>query len=316
MIFIIRISFFLSIICLSVGLGGAYQGYTHGKLVPLLAVAGVLSLLLAFLFSLVISVVKPPTNPRSKEFEMPITGVISIVLGLGLFAIMGYGYTLYGDKPLIKDISTNTDLPPKFRGPVKTISALEGLEFLSNSSVSRGYNLADGMEQISAYPEVQPQVYKESQEIIYKAALVSAKTSPGWQVLFEDANSFHFEAVAESDLFHFKDDVAVEVRLNKKSESVLQVRSRSRVGIFDLGANAKRIVAFQAKVKSKVPQIAKRMAAAGAATTNAVEVAIPETKPLNADAAASGTPVNGLAPSSATNKPPAANNIPASTPKK
>ena len=51
------------------------------------------------------------------------------------------------------------------------------------------------------------------------------------------------EVVATTRLMHFKDDVAVEVRPEGTGSSV-HMRSKSRVGKGDLGANAKRIRMF------------------------------------------------------------------------
>lgn len=65
----------------------------------------------------------------------------------------------------------------------------------------------------------------------------------GWQVHFTDSAKLRFEAVDETALFGFKDDIVVRVRATGQG-SVMDVRSVSRVGESDLGANAKRIQAF------------------------------------------------------------------------
>lgn len=259
MILIIRLSFFLAVICFAVGLGGAFQGYVRGQLVLQLTALGVGLTAIAFLFSVIISILRPATNKKSKEFEMPVTAVLSLVMGLALLGVGAYGYLQFGDKPMIADISTDTDSPPKFRGPVKTVAALEGLEFMGNASLNRGYNPMDGMEQLTAYPAVKPTLFEQAREVVYQAALVSAKTSPGWRIVFEDATSYHFEAEFESEMFHFIDDIVVEIRSTKDLKSQLQVRSRSRYGIFDLGENANRIARYLMKVKQKVPEMQKRM---------------------------------------------------------
>ena len=53
-----------------------------------------------------------------------------------------------------------------------------------------------------------------------------------------------FEALATTRVFRFVDDVAVRVRRGGGG-SVIDVRSTSRVGRSDLGANAARIRAFR-----------------------------------------------------------------------
>ncbi len=53
-------------------------------------------------------------------------------------------------------------------------------------------------------------------------------------------------------MLRFKDDVLVEVRPHPGGSEVA-MRSKSRVGKGDLGANAKRIRAFLAALRTRVP---------------------------------------------------------------
>jgi len=55
------------------------------------------------------------------------------------------------------------------------------------------------------------------------------------------------EARATSKLFRFVDDVAIRIR-SKDGGSVVDIRSKSRVGQGDLGANANRIRAIAAEL--------------------------------------------------------------------
>ena len=59
------------------------------------------------------------------------------------------------------------------------------------------------------------------------------------------------EATATSLLFGFKDDVVVRIT-DDMGVTRVDVRSKSRVGRNDLGMNAKRIRAFQSKLKAAV----------------------------------------------------------------
>ena len=53
------------------------------------------------------------------------------------------------------------------------------------------------------------------------------------------------EAYAESRIFHFIDDIVIRVRPAPGDGSILDLRSNSRVGQGDVGANAARIRAFR-----------------------------------------------------------------------
>lgn len=65
----------------------------------------------------------------------------------------------------------------------------------------------------------------------------------GWDVVSENAGTGLIEATATTFWFGFHDDVAIRVR-REDTETVVDLRSASRVGLHDLGANAKRIRAF------------------------------------------------------------------------
>jgi uncharacterized protein (DUF1499 family) len=66
----------------------------------------------------------------------------------------------------------------------------------------------------------------------------------GWETTTHDAATGTFEAVDTSELFHFVDDIAVRVRPSNGG-SVVDIRSKSRDGKGDMGANAARIHAFR-----------------------------------------------------------------------
>ncbi len=62
-----------------------------------------------------------------------------------------------------------------------------------------------------------------------------------------------FEATETSAFFQFKDDVVLRVRPSETGEgSIVDMRSVSRVGVSDLGMNAKRVRAFLADLTGTV----------------------------------------------------------------
>lgn len=96
------------------------------------------------------------------------------------------------------------------------------------------------------YPDIQPQSFTQPIEKVFEAAHESSKAM-GWDVLEVDRNAMTIEAVATTRLFRFKDDVTVTVT-RENDRTVVNIRSRSRVGKSDLGENARRIRAFQAEL--------------------------------------------------------------------
>ena len=96
------------------------------------------------------------------------------------------------------------------------------------------------------YPDLQPQRFPQSVERVFDAAAAVAHAQ-GWDVTNEDHATGVVQAVATTPLWKFKDDVTITVTREGESTKVV-VRSHSRVGKGDLGANAKRIRLFQSEL--------------------------------------------------------------------
>jgi uncharacterized protein (DUF1499 family) len=103
--------------------------------------------------------------------------------------------------------------------------------------------------QADAYPNIKSLVLDgQTPAALYTKALASAKKN-GLRIVTEDATALRIEGVAESFWFGFKDDVVIAIT-PMGSGGKVDVRSISRVGISDLGANAKRIEAILAGIKA------------------------------------------------------------------
>lgn len=136
--------------------------------------------------------------------------------------------------PFIHDISTDTQDPPRFE------AALGRRQPGQNSAEYEGPALA--ALQKAAYPDVAPKVLEATDEQAFERALQTAKDM-GWEILSADAARGLIEATATSRFFGFKDDVVIRVR-PESGMSRVDVRSASRVGKSDIGANARRIRAY------------------------------------------------------------------------
>ena len=79
-----------------------------------------------------------------------------------------------------------------------------------------------------------------SQEGAPAASDMVAAALPAWRI----------EAVATSSWFGFKDDFVVRLQSTEEGGTVINVRSKSRVGLSDLGVNAARIEEFFALIKA------------------------------------------------------------------
>jgi len=143
-----------------------------------------------------------------------------------------------GSAPVINDITTNPDDPPLFRA-AQAQSANAGRDL--------GYPGDEFAEaQRSGYPDLAPIRVSGTPEAVYERSL-SAAQDLGWQIIAQERASHRFEAIDVTRLFRFVDDIAVRVRRDGEAATV-DVRSKSRDGRGDMGANAARIRAFRAAV--------------------------------------------------------------------
>jgi uncharacterized protein (DUF1499 family) len=136
--------------------------------------------------------------------------------------------------PMINDITTTPDDPPSFRR-----AAL----LPENRGRDMTYSINNISRQRGAYPDLKPIVRADPPESAFEAVLAAARRMPRWNVIAVDAAARVLEAVATTGLMRFKDDVIIEVR-PKGTGSAVHIRSKSRVGAGDFGANAARIRAF------------------------------------------------------------------------
>jgi uncharacterized protein (DUF1499 family) len=140
--------------------------------------------------------------------------------------------------PPIHDITTDTVDPPAF----SAVLPARGAD--SNPVTYAGAGLA--AQQKAAYPDLQPLRLPDAPGPAFAKA-ASAAREMGWQIVAEDAGKGILEATDTTTWFGFKDDVVVRVR-PEGAGSRIDVRSTSRVGKSDVGANAARIKRYLAAI--------------------------------------------------------------------
>jgi uncharacterized protein (DUF1499 family) len=152
-----------------------------------------------------------------------------LLLLFAISAVMGRSY------PPINDITTDFERPPEYWVKPPELGAYNAEKFRAKTEAAYGdvRNLALPITPDAAYARV--------------LTLVKAR---GWTVAAQDEAGKRIQAIAITRLMRFRDDVIVEVRPGPgPAQSVIAMRSKSRLGIGDLGANAKRIRAFFADLQ-------------------------------------------------------------------
>jgi uncharacterized protein (DUF1499 family) len=161
---------------------------------------------------------------------------LGLVVTVAFFAIASRG----GKFPRINDITTDTTNPPQFVA-ASSIDANRGRDMKYP-----GATFAE--QQRAGYPDLAPLQLPGPPDEVFKRVEAAARQMPTWQITRSDPAAHALEGVDTTRLFQFQDDFVIEVR-PQDSGSVVQMRSKSRDGKGDIGANAARIKAFFAKLR-------------------------------------------------------------------
>jgi uncharacterized protein (DUF1499 family) len=94
------------------------------------------------------------------------------------------------------------------------------------------------------YPDLKPLDLPLGPGPAFAAALAAARSMPGWTIVSTDPEKGDIRAEARTSRLGFIDDVRIQTRPLSGGGSRVDVRSASRVGIYDFGMNARRIRAY------------------------------------------------------------------------
>ncbi len=146
------------------------------------------------------------------------------------------------DVPPIHDISTDTRSPPQFRAIVPLRANAP------NPAAWAGEDTAKAQRE--AYPDIDTIELDTTPGQAFEAALETAE-SMGWEIVAADPSRWRIEATDTTRWFGFKDDVVIRIRPGAET-TLVDVRSKSRVGQSDVGTNAERIRTFRKLLRSEI----------------------------------------------------------------
>ena len=174
---------------------------------------------------------------RSGSKGMAVAGV---VLGLIAAGLPAKGIYTAMHSP-IHDVSTDTANPPQF-------VAVMPLRAAAKAANSTDYDAKTAQLQKETYPDIGPLHLDLPPSQALDRTLAAAR-SMGWEIVASDPAQGRIEATATTFWFGFKDDIVVRLAAEGTGSRV-DVRSLSRIGSSDVGANAQRIRAYLEKVKA------------------------------------------------------------------
>ena len=170
-------------------------------------------------------------------------GVLSALLGVGLGLAAAYVPLSWRVTaqivPPINDLSTDTQDPPR-------LVALLPLRDDATTSADYPGDRAARLQQ-AGYPDIGP-IMLPVQPVEALARAEREARALGWNIVAVEPRDGRIEAIAVTPWFGFRDDIVIRVKAALGGSRV-DVRSKSRHGLSDLGVNARRIRAFIARLK-------------------------------------------------------------------
>ncbi len=169
------------------------------------------------------------------------TLVAALVIG-GTIAYVSWHYNgMRGVYPAIHDITTDWDNPPQFSAILPLREAAK-----ANSVAYEGAGVSD--LQRKAYPDIVALTLDLAPAEAFTRALDVARQL-GWTIVASDKAAGRIEASQRTRWFSFTDDVVVRVTAAGAGSRV-DLRSVSRLGRGDFGANATRVRRFLAAMRA------------------------------------------------------------------
>jgi uncharacterized protein (DUF1499 family) len=157
----------------------------------------------------------------------------SIGVGLAVLyfaALVGLTLPTF-DLPGINDITTDPTDPPEY-------VAIANLD--ANRGRDMSYDASFESQQRAGYPALAPKIL--DRDVLDAFVMTDRAISglPKVEIIASVPEEGRIEATVESGIFHFVDDIVVRVKEHPRG-AIIDIRSKSRDGKGDLGANAARI---------------------------------------------------------------------------
>lgn len=197
------------------------------------AIGGVL-MIVAALIAIVRMV--PPLRDQGKAHLLG-----AAVLSIGVIFYMFNLFSGARAAPPIHDVSTDLDNPPQFM----TIAPRQYPDGQLFTQTQRRVLQQVAYRQVTSLP-LQAEAGKVG------AAALAVLDDMGMEIADSDFADGQIEATATTLWFGFKDDVVIRIAPGENGGSIVDIRSVSRVGLGDAGANARRISKIMAKLSKTV----------------------------------------------------------------
>lgn len=171
---------------------------------------------------------------RGTAFPSRGKALIALALSLAFVGFLGSRPLVAGDAPAIHDVTTDLANPPQFEVLPLRADNLAGVGTTENWRRIHA----------EAYGDLEPVTIPKPVPVVTADAVRLAEQA-GWTIAASDPARGHVEATASVSFIRFHDDVVLRIVPAPDGKgSRVDMRSVSRVGVGDLGVNARRIRNF------------------------------------------------------------------------
>ena len=226
----------IAALCAGLGVRWGWWDYRSGFLILTCAAWGGMTAVALSLYAVVVAL-------RDRLRRAIVFGIHGLIIGALVFGVPAYLVNEGRQLPPIHDITTDTEKPPAF------VAVLPLRKDAPNTVEYGGAELA--AQQKKGYPDIAPATLPLPPRATFELALALARAS-GWEIVAAVPEDNRIEATATTDWFGFKDDIVIRIR-PAAGGSRVDMRSVSRVGRSDLGANARRIREFMRQLTAAKP---------------------------------------------------------------
>lgn len=225
--------------------------------------------MLALGLSIIAQVIALIKAPRTQPFILALAA--TLIAAFCMFRLAGLGAQASALPPL-HDIQTNWDDPIQFSDALMAARAAQGETnpVLDAPTVpdyaeerwpgTAGRLVSEVQEEAENKEAGKGTVYQKMETLYFsqspqEVAAVAERIMDrrGWDILAPettDGDTLQIEATATSGWFGFKDDVAVRLR-TVDGVTEVDIRSTSRVGLSDLGANSTRVYGLMIELEDR-----------------------------------------------------------------
>lgn len=171
---------------------------------------------------------------RKQTWQSRRSALIGCVVSLIFVGFLASRPLAAGHAPAIHDITTDLANPPQFEVLALRSDNLTGVGTAENWRRLHG----------AGYGDLKPLAIARPVRAVTSDATRIAREM-GWAIAVSDPARGHIEATTSVSYIRFHDDVVIRVSAAPDGKgSVVDMRSVSRVGVGDLGVNARRIRSF------------------------------------------------------------------------